>query len=193
MRTIGSVKPDEFEHDLLVRFRALDPDAWETVYRRSYARLSDYARRRLPASHDPADAVNECMARAVDRIEDLQDRGVRVEAWLYGILRLVVLEQARRLGRQERERPGGSAPGPAQASPEFGPLEQVLHHERLGSVRGAFEQLSPEDQEVLWLRLVAELSVAEVAEIVGRRAGAVRQAHSRALTRLKKLMEEVER
>jgi len=187
------VEPGTAERDLLTRFRALDPDAWETVYRRSYSRLLEYARRRLPSGYDPDDAVSECLARAVDRIDDLADRGVRVEAWLYGILRLVVLEQIRRSGRQERERPSGDVPaGLVEAASEPGPLEHVLRDERAGSLRSAFERLSADDQEVLWLRQVAELSVAEVATALSKGPGAVRQANSRALARLRALMEEVE-
>ncbi len=193
MRTIGSVELGTAERDLLTRFRALDPDAWETVYRRSYSRLLEYARRRLPSGYDPDDAVSECLARAVDRVGDLADRGERVEAWLYGILRLVVLEQIRRSGRQERERPSaGAVLGLVEAAREPGPLEHVLRDERVGSVRAAFERLSEDDQEVLWLRQVAELSVAEVATALKKRPGAVRQANSRALARLRALIEEVE-
>lgn len=193
VRTIGSVEPGASERDLLARFRALDPDAWETVYRRSYSRLVEYARRRLPSGYDPHDAVSECLARAVDRIDDLADQGARVEAWLYGILRLVVLEQIRRSGRQERERPVAGGPlGLAEVADDPGPLEHVLRDEQAGSVRTAFERLSVDDQEVLWLRQVAELSVAEVAAVLKKGHGAVRQANSRALARLRTLIEEVD-
>ncbi len=187
MRTLGPVDPDpEQERQLLARARDLDPDAWETVYRRSYPRFVDYARRRLPAGADPDDAVSEAMARAMDRVTALEDRGLRLEAWLYGILRNVVLEQVRSLGR-------GSDPTPEHHLPDPGPgpLERVLDQELAGSLRLAFTGLSDDDQEVLWLRLVGGLSSAEVADVVGRREGAVRQAQSRALERLRRRMEEV--
>ncbi|WP_380167027.1 RNA polymerase sigma factor [Jannaschia sp. R86511] len=174
------------ERELLARARALDPDAWETVYRRSYPRLVDYARRRLPAGADPDDAVSEAMARAMDRVATLEDQGLRLEAWLYGILRNVVLEHTRAQGR--------SAPAATEEQlphPGPGPLEELLDAELTGSVRRAFTGLSDDDQEVLWLRLVARLSSAEVADVVGRREGAVRQAQSRALDRLRRRLEEV--
>ena len=193
VRIIGLVDSGTSERDLLARFRALDPDAWETVYRRSYSRLVEYARRRLPSGYDPHDAVSECLARAVDRIDDLTDQGARVEAWLYGILRLVVLEQIRRSGRQERERPVADSPlGLVEVADDRGPLDHVLRDEQADTVRMAFERLSVDDQEVLWLRQVAELSVAEVAAVLKKGHGAVRQANSRALARLRTLMEEVD-
>lgn len=186
MRTLGPVGPDRWEEStLLARARALDPDAWEAVYRRSYAQLVEYARRRLPVGADPDDAVSEAMARAMDRVGLLEDRGLRLEAWLYGILRNVVLEQQRAGART-------SAPPQDQlVDPGPGPLEQVLDQEVAGSLRRAFGRLADDDQEILWLRLVARLSAAEVAQVVDRREGAVRTAQSRALDRLRRHLEEV--
>lgn len=178
------------ESDLLTRFLALDPSAWEEVYRRSYARLHDYARRRLPSGQDADDAVSEALARAVHKIGELSDHGLRVEAWLYGILRRVVLEHTRAAGRQV----GDSLSEQRSASltsPDHGPLDQILASELNGSLRTAFEQLSDDDQELLWLRVVADLSAAEVGAVIGRREGAVRQAQSRALARLRRGLEEV--
>ncbi|UFU02986.1 sigma-70 family RNA polymerase sigma factor [Ruania suaedae] len=181
--------PGASERELLARFRDLDPDAWETVYRRSYPRLRDFARRRLPAGMDADDAVSECLARAVHRVADLTDRGLRVEAWLFGILRLVVLEHQRSAGRHRREHP---ATAEASAHPaEHGPLTELLERELQGSVREAFSRLRPDDQEILWLRLVADLSAAEVGSVIGRAEGAVRQAQSRALERLRHQLKEV--
>ncbi|WP_336923488.1 RNA polymerase sigma factor [Aquipuribacter sp. SD81] len=177
--------PDE-QAGLLESVRSLDPDAWEHVYRRSYASLLAYARRRLPVADDADDAVSEALARAVATIERFEDRGLRLEAWLFGILRNVVLEHVRR-GRR-------TAPLPDShdvEAPEPGPLEGVLAAELTGSVRLAFARLREDDQELLWLRLVAGLSAAEVSQVVGRREGAVRQGQSRALGRLRQLLEEV--
>lgn len=185
VRSLRRVGPDAGERELLARAKALDPDAWETVYRRSYAALVAYARRRLPAGIDPDDAVSEAVARAMDAADRLQDRGLRLEAWLYGILRRVVLEHGR--GRPAT----AGRPAPDLPDPAPGPLERMLDAELTGSVRTAFAALSEDDQEILWLRLVAGLSAAEVAEVVGRREGAVRQAQSRALDRLRRRLEEV--
>lgn len=58
-------------------------------------------------------------------------------------------------------------------------------------MRSAFRRLSPEDQEVLELRVVAGLSADGVGEVLGRRSGAVRMAQSRALGRFRGYFEEV--
>ena len=57
-------------------------------------------------------------------------------------------------------------------------------------MRRAFGRLRAEDQELLELRVVAGLSAEQVAAVQGRRAGAVRMAQSRALSRLRELLAE---
>ena len=121
----------------------------------------------------------------MDAVSRLQDHGLRLEAWLYGILRNVVLEQLR---RQPPAPPGADE---HVADPAPGPLQHVLDAELSGSLREACAGLPDADQENLWLRLVVRLSAAEVAEVVGRGEGAVRQAQSRALDRLRRRLQEV--
>ena len=58
----------------------------------------------------------------------------------------------------------------------------------LANVDGAgalLEALSPDHQEVLALRVVADLSVEQAAEIMGRTPGAVKQLYRRALSALR--------
>jgi RNA polymerase sigma factor (sigma-70 family) len=54
-----------------------------------------------------------------------------------------------------------------------------------GGAGALLEGLSPDYQEVLALRVVADLSVEQAAEIMGRTPGAVKQLHRRALCALR--------
>src|SRR5262249_17560268 len=73
---------------------------------------------------------------------------------------------------------------------EPGPLDHILGAEEATALRAAFRRLSPSDQEVLELRVVAGLSSEEVAGVIGKRPGAVRMAQARALERLRELLME---
>jgi RNA polymerase sigma-70 factor (ECF subfamily) len=178
----------EDEEALVARARAGDPDAWETLYRRAYAPLFWYARRRLPSDGHAEEAVSETFVRAYDAIGRFRPSGRSVDAWLFGIMRNVVLEAYRLTGRV-----GGTpveaqvaAAGPAAAEP----LERLLADEEAGLLRAAFERLSPEDQEVLELRVIAGLDSEAVGRVLGKRPGAVRMAQARALARLRRALEE---
>ena len=167
--------------DLVERARRGDPSAWEQLYRLAYPRLLAYASGRLDREA-ARDAVAETMSRAVASIERFRWRGVGFDAWLFGILRHVVADAHRAMNRPPP--PASRAIAPA------GPLDALVDGEDVAAVRRAWEQLRPDERELLELRVVAGLSAAEVAVVLGKRPGAVRMAQSRVLSRLRVLLED---
>ena len=162
-----------------------DADAWEWLYRRSHPRLFAYARRRLSDDAAAEEAVSETMARALEKIDGFSWRGAGFDGWLYGILRNVVLETYRRRERDGREGHAGD-PSPApDAAPLADPYLAAERGDRRDAMREAFEQLDPDDREVLELRVVGELSSEQAGEVLGKKPGAVRMAQARALERLR--------
>ena len=179
--------------EVVNRAKTHDADAWELLYRHSYQRLLSYARRRLPSVEAAEEAVSETMLRAVRGLESFTWRGVGFDGWMYGILRNVVLEKQRGPQRsaQLTERYGSDPTRRRDDSagyPEYH-LDRMLDN---AGLRAAFAALDPGDQEVLELRIVGELSAADAGAVIGKSAGAVRMAQSRALERLRTAMKEVE-
>lgn len=172
---------------LVARAAQCDADAWEHLYRRNYPQLFAYARRRLSSEAAADDAVSETMLRALDRIDGFTWQGGGIEAWLYGILRNVIHETHRREGRSQ---PTSKMPDTAYLD-DVDPARAVIENDRRAEMRAAFDRLSPEDRELLELRVVARLSANGVATATGSTAGAVRTAQSRALHRLRTHYEAV--
>jgi RNA polymerase sigma-70 factor (ECF subfamily) len=162
-----------------------DPDAWEELYRRSYARLFSYARRRLPDDAAAEDAVSETMMRALNNIERFSWQGAGFDGWLYGIARNVIHEAARRWPRH-----GGIVED--HPTIERGPEDEIVARDQAKAVRIAFERLAPEERELLELRVQGGLSSDEVGALLGKRPGAVRMAQARALQRLRREWQEVD-
>jgi RNA polymerase sigma-70 factor (ECF subfamily) len=176
------VSKDAEGPDLSARLRAGDDAAWEEFVRRIYPSLAAYARRRLPSEEDARDAVGEALVRAVSSIEHADGRALRSPAaWVFAILRHVVLDAQRK-----RYRSAG-AEAPRAAEDPAAVVERAEEHAR---IRAAFLRLAPADRELLELRVGAGLEAAAVATILGRRPGAVRMAQARALRRLRKLYGE---
>lgn len=174
---------------LVQRAARSDADAWEALYRRSYPRLFAYARRRLSSDPPADDAVSETMLRALDRIDTFTWQGAGFDAWLYGILRNVVLETHRHDGRV---RATADMPEPSGVDALL-PSDAIVQRDQRTEIRSAFARLSPDDQEILELRVVAGLSAEGIAVATERTAGAVRMAQSRALDRLRTHYEAVTR
>lgn len=176
----------EESSDLVEGARRADRDAWEALYRRVYPRLLAYAMRRLDAD-GAKDAVSETMARAVaniGRFRHVPGTG-GLDGWLFGICRHVVLDAQRAAGRR------GYGPPPDGVT-HADPVEGLVSAEEAAAIRRAFALLSDADRELLELRVVTGLSAEDAAAVLGRRPGAVRMAQSRALSRLRRLLDEVE-
>lgn len=169
----------------LSRVVACDPDAWEALYRDVYPGLHAFASRRLGSAAAADDAVSEAMARALDRVGSFSPRGGGLRAWLYGILRNVILESYRTSGRTE------SSVDLDRASSDPEPGSRLIDLESRDHMRLAFARLEPADREVLELRVVARLSADDVGQVLDKQAGAVRMAQSRALERLRVALKEV--
>ncbi|MHB8439135.1 MAG: RNA polymerase sigma factor [Acidimicrobiales bacterium] len=165
--------------------RSGDATAWEELYRSMYPAMVSYARRRLPAD-EARDAVAEAIERALTRPDRLPSAPVAPEAWIFGILRHVVLDVLRRSSRGLRALRRSVASSTEWAEP----AEGIISTEEHRSVRRAFDQLSPRDREILELRVVGGLSAEDAGRVLGMREGAVRNAQYRAVRRLRQLFDE---
>ncbi len=65
--------------------------------------------------------------------------------------------------------------------------DELLAVESSGNVKALLNDLQQDQQEVIALRIVADLSVETTAEIMGKTPGAIKQLQRRALCRLRKL------
>jgi RNA polymerase sigma-70 factor (ECF subfamily) len=75
------------------------------------------------------------------------------------------------------------------AAHDTSPSNRLVRHERCEQVKEALAALSPNDREVLAMRYVEHLSMAEIAEALGISEGAVKTRHLRAVIRMRGLLE----
>ncbi len=159
--------------------------------------------RRLAARVDPSDVVQEALAEASRRLpEYLRRRPLPFYPWLrqMALERLAALHrrhvQAQR--RSVRREEAGLPALPDESAQELAerlaasassPSQRLVRNEARERVRAALGRLAPADREVLELRHLEQLSVAETAAVLGVSAGAAKTRHLRALQRLRGLLE----
>ncbi len=164
-----------------------DSAAWVVLYRRIYPRLRAYLARRVHAGH-VEDTVSETMMRAVRCIDSYQPGPAGFDGWVFGIARRVCADYHRRRARLRRQ--DEVAAGMAEVIEDGRvPGDPVAAADDHAELRRAFELLPPGDQQVLELRVIAGLSVEQAASVLEKAPGAVRTAQSRALGRLRQLIE----
>ncbi|HQU45153.1 MAG TPA: sigma-70 family RNA polymerase sigma factor [Pirellulales bacterium] len=160
--------------------------------------------KRLKARLDPSDVVQESMIVASQRLgEFFRQENVSFYVWLRSLTfeRLIDMQRAhlyakrRSVSREERSvlsLPDESVAELASrlvdvaADPQAG----LMRDEVRARVRAALERLSPDDREVLVLRHLEDLSVAETAGALGIKESAVKMRALRALKKLREVLEE---
>ncbi|HEX5269050.1 MAG TPA: sigma-70 family RNA polymerase sigma factor [Gemmataceae bacterium] len=160
--------------------------------------------RRLAARVDPSDVVQEVLVEASRKLDRyLRERPLPFFPWLRALagehLATLHRRHVRARGRSVlREEPGllnlpdeSAAELAARlASMSSSPTRRALQREQRERVRQALDRLSDRDREVLVLRNLEQLSVADTAEVLRISAGAVKVRHLRALERLRALLAE---
>lgn len=155
--------------------------------------------RRLAVRVDPSDVVQEVLAEADGKLDRyIRGRPMPFYPWLRELAceRLRTLyrrhvQAAKRSVRREDHDylalPDDSLVELAErlATSASSPSRHLLRQEQRLLVQLALSQLSVRDREVLTLRHLEQLSVAETAAVMGISQGAVKTRHVRALERLR--------
>ena len=149
-----------------------DRDAGE-VYRRLAPSVLAYLRAQRVA--DPEDVLGEVFVHVARDLHRVRGDDDAVRRWVFTVARHRVVDEARRRSRRAAVVPG---PVPDVAAEGAEPFDAVL----LQALNG----LTPDQREVVVLRFVADLSLANVARITHRRVGAVKALQQRALTNLER-------
>lgn len=165
-----------------------DQGAWEELLLPLYPRLHAYIGRRAARDHIE-DLVNETMTRAVAGVHQFTWGPAGFDGWVFGIARRVTADHHRTNARAIRYSHS------AQILSDDGGHEldeELIRSDDEARIRQCFHRLDPADREVLELRVIGQLSAEKVAAVLGKRPGAVRTAQSRALGRLREMMEFVD-
>jgi RNA polymerase sigma-70 factor (ECF subfamily) len=151
--------------------------AWEAAYLAYAKALMGFLVLRLGDRDEAAEALSETFLRALDRAASLRGGAESFRAWLFRIARNVANDRMR---ARRRFSIGDFDVDPVDlllAEPDAG----LIAEDDARQVRDAFAGLEEDDREILWLRVCARLSSAEVGDIVGKKPGAVRMQQQRAL------------
>ncbi len=167
--------------------RAGDEAAWETLYRSIYPKLHAFLSRRV-GIEQAEDVLAETMSRAVAGINSFTLGPSGFDGWVFGIARHVVVDHHREKVKRRSEAMVGSHLT-AELSYPVDTADRLVLGDDYELIRRLFSRLDQSDQELLELRVIAGLSAEQTAAVLKKRPGAVRTAQSRALGRLRQLME----
>jgi RNA polymerase sigma-70 factor (ECF subfamily) len=171
----------DFESTLLAA-RAGAEWAWRDLYRRFSPHVLRYLyARKAP---DPEDLTAEVFLLVVSRLHQFEGGDGAFRAWVVTIAHRRYIDEIRSRNRRPVDPTDDDTLVLAGAE---GDVEHdALRNVEAGDLRKAIAELPDSQKDVLFLRLIAGFSIAEVATATGRTPGAVKSLQMRAIWALRK-------
>jgi RNA polymerase sigma-70 factor (ECF subfamily) len=171
------------EESLVRRAQQHDQAALTQLYEENFDRIYRYIVLKIGDRTEAEDMTQQVFLNALKSISSFKWKGMPFSAWLFRIAHNQIVDYLRKKSRRatvpldESLAAGDSDPG--QITERKAEIEQLVL---------ATKGLTRAQQEVISLRFAGELSVAEVARVMGRSEGAVKALQHSAIVALRKVL-----
>lgn len=184
---VEQLAPEFDEHAAVEAAKLGEPEALGQLYEYYFPRIFRYVVSRLRSNEDAEDVTEEVFLRIIDNIGSFEWRGLPFGAWVFRIARNEVVSHVR------RQKNRGGAAQLSESIPDEGRdyTELVEIDLTFKVVQVAIEQLPEAQRQVVSLRFVAGLSVAETAKSLNKTENNVKVLQHKAIARLQQLMGQV--
>jgi RNA polymerase sigma-70 factor (ECF subfamily) len=170
--------------ELITRAKAGDQAAVTQIYERHAAGIYRYIYCRVREAELAEDIRADVFVRMLEGIHRYEDRGWPISAWLYRIAHDRTIDSIRR----QRKRP--QVPIDAYECSCEGPEDKVSAQMDQEELRRTLNDLTKEQREVIQMRFMADMSIHEVAQKLGRTEGSVKALQYRGLQALARRLEQ---
>lgn len=165
-----------------------DKEAFGLLYERNVERIYNYVYYRTGNVHDAEDLTARVFQRAMNHIQNYQDRGVPYSAWLYRIAHNLIANWH----RDKKRKVEISLTDTPLVSKEAAPDVTVIKNQQRDQLLRIIKTLPEERQSLLILKFVEHYSNAEIGEIMGRSEGAIKSLYHRTLLSLRDMLGDIE-
>ncbi len=153
------------------------------LYDEYFDKIAHYAYARIGDRTAAEDIAGEVFLKALESLRKYEERGLPMEAWLFKIAHNQVVDHLRETSKTKTvpiETVEITDPADPQTSAET--------NIEIQRVAVAMKQLTGEQAEVIRLRFFSGLGSREVAEMLGKNDGAVREMQRAAMEKMRKLL-----
>lgn len=173
----------ESDSDLAVYLRAANngkQGGFTGIYRLLGGRVSGYLRSRGVAEVD--DMTNEVFAAAFRNLHTFQGGAAQFRSWLFRI----AWNKSADWHRQAPRRPVPRGDADLDRASTVNVEAEAMGHFGSERVAALLDELTADQRDVIELRIIAELSLEQTAETLGKPVGAVKSLQHRALAALER-------
>jgi len=162
------------------------PEAWERLYHALAPAVTGYLR--MQGAAEPDDLASEVFLGVFRGIAKFAGDEGALRSWVFVIAHRRLHDERRRHYRGVPTASYDSEPvAPATPSAE----DDALRRLATDRVRAICAQLAPDQRDVVLLRILGDLTVEQVADVLGKSVGAVKQLQRRGLEAIRRLSPEM--
>jgi RNA polymerase sigma-70 factor (ECF subfamily) len=172
--------------------RRRDPEAVARVYKAYATPLYRFFMAGIGDRQASEDLTATVFADAIESLPRFRGPVEALGGWLFRIARHDLLDYRRSLARHRTDRLDDRLEEAAEAEGAVDPQDMALTRLESSRVIAALQHLSPDQREVLLLRMASGLSTAEVAGAVNKTVGAVKALQHRGLASLARILADPE-
>lgn len=159
-----------------------NPSAFAELYNHYVQPVYRYLRSHVQSVHEAEDLTSQTFIAAYESLQRYREKG-HFSAWLFRIARSKLMDHYR-----------SRAPvTPLEVIENQGEideaLESIVRRDEVAKLSALIKRLDAHEQDLIRLRYMADLSFAEIAEVLGKREDAVKKSLYRLLAVLKSQME----
>lgn len=157
--------------------------AFERLYRLLSPTVASYLR--WNGVPDVESTTNQVMAQVHRNLGRFRGDGAAFRSWVFTIAHHRMVDERRATSRRPTVADGEIQETAVIGDAELDAMDVLGDHQ----LQALLDQLSPDQREVVLLRVVADLSIDDVAAALGKRTGAVKSLQHRALATLRRHLE----
>ena len=172
----------ENPRELLEQAKRGNAEAYGKLYEQYLTPVYRYVYSRVWQRELAEDLTQTVFLKVFQALERFEQREVEPLAYFFTVARNTVLDY----WKKKRDLPLDDGTFPEPVALGSHPSEAVDQAIARGSIEQALQELTPEQQEVVRLRFLADQPTHQVAKVMGKSEAAVRQLQSRAIKTLRK-------
>ncbi len=175
--------------DDVAAMRRLDQEAWGDAYDRYVTSTYAFIAHLVGGDRALAEELHqEAWLTAMSAIDQFAPERGEFRGWLFGIAKRRVAMHFRKVNVRSETELFEEADGASSTSDDLLPDDVIEEVERADAVRAALSELDEPARDVLVNKYVDSMSVAEIADRVGKSPKAVESMLTRARSRLRSLL-----
>ena len=171
------------EESLVRRAKQRDTKAFGELYEEHFDKIYRYITLRIGDKTEAEDMTQQVFLKALQSVSSFQWKGVPFAAWLFRIAHNQVVDHLRKKNKQ-----AVIIPDESLLSSDNNPQLLVERQLDIEQLLLATRRLTEAQRQVISLRFTSELSIAQVAKIMGKSQGAVKALQHSAIRALRKIL-----